>query len=151
MRRASNAIRATVGPVVAGLGYELVGVEYGGSPGNGLLRVYIDREQGVTVDDCARVSEALSAALDVEDPIREAYTLEVSSPGINRPLFERADFERFAGSRVFVRLEGELEGRRRFKGLLQRVEGDEIVVEVDGRDWRLPLVRVEEAHLIVEI
>lgn len=151
MRRASNAIRATVEPVVTGLGYELVGVEHGGGPGNGLLRVYIDTEQGVTVDDCATVSEALSAALDVEDPIREAYTLEVSSPGVNRPLFERADFERFTGSRVFVRLERELDGRRRFKGLLQRVEADEIVVEVDGRDWRLPLDGVEEAHLIVEI
>lgn len=150
MRRASNAIQASVEPVVTGLGYELVGVEYGGGSGNGLLRVYIDTEQGVTVDDCATVSESLSAALDVEDPIRSAYTLEVSSPGINRPLFLRADFERFAGERLFVRLEQPVDGRRRFKGLLRQVEGEEIVVEVDGESWRLPLAEVEEAHLIVE-
>jgi len=150
MRRASNTIRAAVEPVVTGLGYELVGVEYGGGSGNGLLRVYIDVDRGVTVDDCATVSESLSAALDVEDPIREAYTLEVSSPGINRPLFLRADFERFSGERVFVRLEQPLEGRRRFKGRLQGVDGEEIVVEIDGRAWCLPITAVEEAHLIID-
>lgn len=149
MRRASDAIRSTVEPVVAGLGYELVGVEYGGGSGNGRLRVYIDSPEGITLDDCAAVSERLSAALDVDDPIPEAYVLEVSSPGINRPLFLRADFERFCGERVFVRLDQPVQGRRKFKGLLTRVEGDEVLVEIDGAMWRLPLAAVEQAHLIV--
>lgn len=149
MRRASDAIRLIVEPVVTGLGYELVGVEYGGGPGNGRLRVYIDTPEGVTLDDCAAVSERLSATLDVDDPIPEAYVLEVSSPGINRPLFLRDDFERFCGERVFVRLDQPVQGRRKFKGLLTRVEGDEVLVEIDGATWRLPLAAVEQAHLVV--
>ena len=150
MRRASEAIRATVEPVVTGLGYELVGAEYGGGPGNGRLRVYIDTPGGVTLDDCAAVSEQLSVALDVDDPIPDSYVLEVSSPGLDRPLFERADFERFCGERVFVRLEQPLEGRRKFKGLLVRVEGEDALVEIDGDTWRLPLAAVEQAHLIAD-
>lgn len=148
MQRASDAIRSTVEPVVTGLGYELVGVEYGGGPGNGRLRVYIDTAGGVTLDDCAAVSKRLSAALDVDDPIQEAYVLEVSSPGINRPLFLRADFERFCGEQVFVRLDRAVQGRKRFKGLLTRVEGEEVLVEIDGATWHLPLAAVEQAHLI---
>lgn len=151
MRRAPGTIYGCVEPVVHGMGYELVGVEYGGGPGNGRLRVYIDCAAGITLDDCAAVSEQLSAALDVDDPISEAYTLEVSSPGLNRPLFSRADFERYSGERVFVRLEGPLDGRKRFKGHLVGVESDTVMVEVDGRTWRLPLDGVEEAHLIVDV
>ncbi len=74
----------------------------------------------------------------------------MSSPGLNRPLFERADFERFCGERVFVRLEQPLEGRRKFKGLLVRVEGEDALVEIDGDTWRLPLAAVEQAHLIAD-
>ncbi|MDX1608684.1 MAG: ribosome maturation factor RimP [Halofilum sp. (in: g-proteobacteria)] len=151
MRRAPEAIRTTVEPVVTGLGYELVGVEYGGGPGNGRLRVYIDTAGGVTLDDCEAVSRDLSAALDVDDPIPEAYVLEVSSPGINRPLFGRADFERFCGERVSVRLDQPLQGRRKFKGLLVRVEGEEALVEVDGTTWRLPLAAVEQANVIASL
>lgn len=150
MRQASATIRATVEPVVTGLGYDLVGVEYGGGRGNGRLRVYIDTADGVTLDDCAAVSEQLSLALDVDDPIPDAYVLEVSSPGLNRPLFARADFERFCGERVFVRLEQPLEGRRKFRGLLVRVDGEDALVEVDGATWRLPLAAVEQAHLIMD-
>jgi len=151
MRRASSAIRACVEPVVEGMGYDLVGVEYGGGPGNGRLRVYIDAEDGITVDDCAAVSERLSASLDVDDPIPEAYVLEVSSPGINRPLFERSDFERQVGSRVFVRLGTALEGRKRFKGMLVGVRDEAALVEVDGDTWALPLDAVDEAHLIADM
>lgn len=150
MHQASETIRSTVEPVVTGLGYELVGVEYGGGRGNGRLRVYIDLPGGVTLDDCAAVSEQLSLALDVDDPIPDAYVLEVSSPGLNRPLFARADFERFCGERVFVRLEQPLEGRRKFKGLLVRVEEEDALVEIDGATWRLPLAAVEQAHLIMD-
>lgn len=150
MRRAPGAIQASVEPVVRNMGYDLVGVEYGGDPGNARLRVYIDSADGITLDDCAAVSEQLSASLDVDDPIPGAYVLEVSSPGINRPLFVPADFERFQGSRVFVRLERALEGRKRFKGTLVGLDGNSAVVEVDGRSWHLPLDSVEEAHLVAD-
>jgi ribosome maturation factor RimP len=150
MRRAPGAIQDCVDPVVRSMGYDLVGVEYGGNPGNARLRVYIDAADGITLDDCAAVSEQLSAALDVDDPIPGAYVLEVSSPGVNRPLFAPADFERFRGSRVFVRLERALDGRKRFKGTLVGLEGDTAVVEVDGRNWHLPLDAMEEAHVVAE-
>lgn len=153
MRRASSAIRGCVEPVVRGMGYELVGVEYGGESGNGLLRVYIDSAEGVDVDDCAAVSEQVSTALDVDEPIRDAYTLEVSSPGVNRPLFESVDFERFSGQEAFVRIAAGAvpEGRKRFKGVLGGLEGTSLLIEVDGETWRLPLDAVEEAHLIAEL
>ena len=151
MKRASAAIYGSVEPVVTGMGYELVGVEFGGGPGNGRLRVYIDCPEGVTVDDCAAVSEQLSAALDVDDPIPDAYALEVSSPGLNRPLFGAEDFERFSGQRVFVRLGHALEGRKRFKGHLVGVDHDAVVVEIDGDEWKLPLDGVEQAHLVVDL
>lgn len=150
MRRASVTIYRCVEPVVSGMGYELVGVEFGGGRGNAKLRVYIDAAAGITLDDCAAVSEQLSASLDVSDPIPEAYALEVSSPGVNRPLFERADFQRFTGERAFVRLATGLEGRKRFKGELRGVEEQSVVMEVDGRTWHLPLDGVEEAHLVVD-
>lgn len=150
MQRASSAILTSIEPVVRGMGYEFVGAEFGGGGGNARLRVYIDTVDGVTVDDCAAVSEQLSATLDVDDPIPEAYVLEVSSPGINRPLFERADFVRFQGERVFVRLREVLDGRKRFKGQLIEVADDRVSVEVDGRIWQLPLVAIEEAHLVAK-
>ncbi|MEX0607344.1 MAG: ribosome maturation factor RimP [Halofilum sp. (in: g-proteobacteria)] len=150
MRRASEAILACVEPVVSGMGYEFVGAEYGGGHGNGCLRVYIDGSEGITVDDCAAVSQQLSAALDVDDPIPDAYVLEVSSPGINRPLFTRDDFERFRGERVFVRLAEALDGRKRFKGRLMEVADDVVAVDVDGHIWHLPLGAVEQAHLVAD-
>jgi ribosome maturation factor RimP len=153
MRRASSAITGCVEPVVTGLGYELVGVEYGGSPDHRVLRVYIEAEAGVDVDDCAAVSEQLSPALDVADPVGEAYALEVSSPGVDRPLFAAADFERFAGAAAFVRLAEGVgpTGRKRFKGTLRGLQGREVTMEVDGDQWQLPLDGVEQAHLIGKV
>jgi ribosome maturation factor RimP len=129
------------------MGYELVGAEYGG----GRLRVYIDCPEGVTLDDCAAVSDELSLALDVADPIAEAYHLEVSSPGVNRPLFEPHDFERFTGERVLVRLCEALDGRKRFKGKLVGMEAEAVVVEVDGQTRRLPIDRIMQAHVVAEM
>jgi len=151
MQRASKPIYDCVDPVVRSMGYELVGAEYGGGSGNGRLRVYIDCTAGVTLDDCAAVSEQLSAALDVDDPIADAYALEVSSPGVNRPLFEAADFDRFSGERVFIRLHEALEGRKRFKGQLFGMESEAVVVEVDGQTWRLPIDRVMQAHVVADV
>lgn len=131
------------------LGYELVGVEYlSQGAGGGLLRIYIDHADGITVDDCARVSHQVSGVLDVEDPIRENYSLEVSSPGLDRPLFGRRDFDRFAGRRVSVRTRGKILDRRRFKGLLRGTEGGDVLIEVDGETFRLPLEQIDRARLV---
>ena len=143
----TNLIRRTV----TGMGYELVGVEYQGRGGSGaLLRVYIDSVDGITVDDCADVSHQLSGVLDVEDPIRGEYDLEISSPGLDRPLFTREHYERFAGSRVTVKLRIKLDGRRRFEGILKGIDEDAVLVEGEDGLFRLPLGGIEKARLIPE-
>jgi ribosome maturation factor RimP len=138
--------------VVTPMGYELVGVEYRqrGRAG-GLLRVYIDTPEGVTLDDCTAVSHQLSAVLDVEDPIPGHYDLEVSSPGLDRPLFGVDQFERFRGRRAKVRLSAKLGGRRNYEGVLGGVEGEMLRIESDGETRELPLDLVESARLVPEL
>ena len=143
-------LRQLIEPAVESLGYELVGVEYRGSATNGLLRVYIDHQDGITLDDCQAVSHQLSGVLDVEDPIHGHYALEVSSPGLDRPLFKAQDYARFAGQQVKVRMHGMIEGRRNFTGRLLGLEGDSAIVEVDGEEYLLPLDQVDQARLIPE-
>jgi ribosome maturation factor RimP len=137
-------------PVVDQAGYELVEVEYRAPP-NALLRLYIDRRDDlpVAVEDCETVSRAVSELLDAADPIERAYDLEVSSPGFDRPLRTIEHFRRFLGQEARLELSEPLEGRRRFKGRLTGLEGDEwIEMEVDGRAWRLPLGLVTKARLV---
>ena len=138
-------------PVVTGLGYELVGVEYHSAGRHSLLRVYIDQEGGVTVDDCANVSHQVSGVLDVEDLIRGQYTLEVSSPGLDRPLFTVADFDRFCGRDVRIRLDAPLDGRRKFSGRLIGTENGCVRIQMDDGEFSLPLVHIEQARLIPDI
>ena len=138
-------------PAIVSLGYELVGVEYrGGGQGGGLLRVYIDSEQGITVNDCQKVSYQVSGVLDVNDPIPGHYTLEVSSPGMDRLLFRPEDYRRFAGSLIKLRLAYPVEGRRKFKGRLQGLQDGNVLLEVDGAQLSLPLDQVEQARLVPE-
>ena len=133
------------------LGYELVGVEYrSGGHGGGLLRVYIDSEQGISVDDCQTVSYQVSGILDVNDPIPGHYTLEVSSPGMDRLLFRPDDYRRFAGSLVKLRLAWPVDGRRKFKGRLQGLDDGNVLLELDGEQVSLPLDQVEQARLVPE-
>lgn len=146
----SEKLRNIVRPAVEALGYELVGIEHHRQPGNALLRIYIDREGGITVDDCQRASEQVSAALDVEDPIQGHYTLEMSSPGLDRPLFDAEHYARFAGSRVRIRLGMPLDGRRNFTGTLRGIEGRTVVLEVDKQEVRLSLDNIEQARLVPE-
>ncbi|HJZ85912.1 MAG TPA: ribosome maturation factor RimP [Polyangia bacterium] len=137
---------------LAAAGYELVQVELvRGAPG-WVLRVLIDNPHtgAVTLDDCARASRDLSAALDVADPIDQHYTLEVSSPGLERPLTQERDFERFAGRRAHLRLREPLEGRRNFSGTLRGFRGGLISIECENRLYELPLSAVAKAHLEVE-
>jgi ribosome maturation factor RimP len=133
-------------PAVAAMGYELADLDahFGR---RGLLRLYIDREGGVTLDDCQRVSEQIGAVLDVEDPLPGAYVLEVSSPGFDRRLRTRAHFERFIGEQARIELRDALGGRRNFLGKLAGVEGDEVLLEMDGETWRLPLDEIAVARL----
>jgi ribosome maturation factor RimP len=130
------------------MGYELVGVEQLPARRGSVLRVYIDSEDGVTVDDCARVSDQISAFLDVENPIRGAYTLEISSPGFDRPLFMREHYERCTGSRVKIQLLRPLEGRRRLTGNLIEVNSDELVIDEDGHEHRVPLDYIDTGRLV---
>jgi ribosome maturation factor RimP len=133
---------------ITSLGYELVGVEYirgGQSP---ILRIYIDAEQGIAIEDCERVSHQVSGVLDVEEPITSAYTLEVSSPGFDRPLFKAKDFERFAGNGVKITLKIPVDGRRNFTGLIQGMADDNILIEVDGEVYELPINKLSKARLI---
>ena len=139
-------------PVVESMGYELVGVEFNAGGGHGTLRVYIDREQGVSLDDCAEISHQLSGILDVEDPIKQAYDLEISSPGIDRPLFKLADYERFNGQVAKVKLAVGVDGRRNFRGRLQGVTDDRLIgIEVDGERFELPFADIARANLVGDI
>ena len=139
---------AMLEPVIGGLGFELVELERSGP----LLRLYIDRRPpaagGVTVDDCEQVSRQVSAVLDVEDPIGGRYTLEVSSPGFDRPLRTAAHFSAHAGKRAKLELAVPMDGRRRFTGTLAGLAGDAVLIEVDGKTWNIPLRALERARLV---
>ena len=139
-------------PVVESMGYELVGVEFSGGSSHGTLRVYIDHEDGVSLDDCASISHQISGILDVEEPIQQAYDLEVSSPGLDRPLFKLADFKRFAGQPAKIKMSVAVDGRRNFKGVLKGVIEPGIVeIEVDGNLFQLPLTDIGKANLIGQV
>ena len=142
-----EGLTALIEPAVERLGFELVELEYGSGRAHALVRVFIDREGGVTVDDCTRVSRELSALLDVEDPIPTAYTLEVSSPGFDRVLRTRAHFGRFVGSRVFVELKEPRSGRRRYTGRLLTVDDVGIALEVDREQVAVAFEEIGKARL----
>jgi ribosome maturation factor RimP len=143
-------VRAIAAPLAAAEGMELVDVELGGAGGRTTLRLYIDREGGVSLDDCTSISRSVSAALDVEDPIVGAYDLEVSSPGLDRPLRTPEHFIRYSGERVRIKAYGpiaELENRKTFAGTLRGFEDGRVVVDVDGRLFHVPLDQVAKAHI----
>jgi len=145
--RLTNLARGAVEP----MGYELVGVElFQRGGGASTLRVYIDHPRGITLDDCESVSHQLSAVLDVEDPIPGHYDLEVSSPGLDRPLVFPEHFQRFLGHRVKVRLAEKIDGRRNLDGVLVGAEVQCIRLRVEERDWEVPLVSLESARLVPE-
>jgi ribosome maturation factor RimP len=146
-----NELRQILEPVIVGMGYELVGVEFHPTSANALLRVYIDKESGVNLDDCARVSHQISGVLDVEDAIEKRYTLEVSSPGLDRPLVEAKHFRSFAGRRIKVELDVPMDGRIRFTGLLKGIRDDEVVVEIEGLERLIPLNQIKKARLVPEL
>ena len=133
-------------PTVESLGYSLWGVELISPGKRPTVRLYIEAEAGVTVDDCARVSHQVSGVLDVEDPVKGEYTLEVSSPGVDRLLFDSHQYEPFIGELVDIRLRLPVEGRRRFKGTLTAVDSESVVISVDEQEFTLPLRSVDRAR-----
>lgn len=154
MRQNNDALWETVEPVVTGLDYDLVEIEYLSQDGINILRIYIDQninnESGITAEDCAKVSLQLSALFDVEEPVRARYNLEVSSPGLERPLRKVSDFERFTGNRIKVKMAMPvgMENRRNFTGTLVGVEADQAKVEVDGEEYDLPIAAIEKARIV---
>lgn len=136
-------------PAITGLGLELLGIEFNAGERGGLLRVYIDvAERAVTVEDCARASREISGLLDVNDPIADNYTLEVSSPGLDRPLFTPQQFARFAGQEVKITLHAPVSGRRRYQGVIRDVNGDQVVIDQDGQPISIDHADMAKARLV---
>ena len=135
-------------PAVEEVGKELLGIEYISAGNNSVLRLFIDHENGIDVDDCAEVSRQVGAILDVEDPIGSEFNLEVSSPGLDRPLFDKPHYEAVIGEIIEVKLSIPLNGRRKFKGRLAAVENDTLVVTVDSEDYELVLGNIVKGNLV---
>ena len=141
-------IQELLEPTVGRLGYELSDLEVKTGSKGGVIRVFIDRPDGIGIADCEKVSQALSALLDVEDPVAGQYDLEVSSPGWNRKLTKAEHFQRFAGKTVKVEMRFPIAGRKRFRGTLVSSDDENIVVEVDGVSHSLPMATIDTARLV---
>jgi ribosome maturation factor RimP len=150
MRKVNLKLYNQLETLINSMGYELFGCEMIPQGRQMIFRIYIDTPQGVTVEDCSKVSYQVSAMMDVEDPIQGRYCLEISSPGIDRPLFEIKHYQKYVGSRVKVRLYAPINRRRQYSGILQRVDGEDIYLLVDGleEEVRLPFSAIEKANLI---
>jgi len=151
MNPVAQQVTSLIEPVIAGLEYELVGVEYGNQGRGMLLRVYIDHVDGITVDDCAKISRRVSALMDVEDVISGHYDLEVSSPGLDRPLFTQAQYASFVTRHIKIVMAVPQMGRRRFSGELKGINDGVIEIEVDNEIYDLPLAQVASARLIPDV
>ena len=135
-------------PAVEETGKTLLGCEFISAGNHSVLRLFIEHENGIDVDDCAEVSRQVGAILDVEDPISTEYSLEVSSPGLDRPLFDLAHYQAVVGETINVKLSIPLNGRRKFKGKLETIEHDTLVVSLDGEDYELVISNIDKANLV---
>ncbi|MEX1032295.1 MAG: ribosome maturation factor RimP [Cellvibrionaceae bacterium] len=148
-RSTSKYLLELLEPVVAAQGCELWGLEYHASGRRrGVLRLYIDKPDGVALGDCEKVSRQVSSVLDVEDPIQGEYTLEVSSPGLDRPLYTLDQFAQFVGEQIKVRLRAPFDGRRHYTGQLMGVEQDEVKVLVEDHEYLLPIESIDRANVV---
>jgi ribosome maturation factor RimP len=148
MKQAPEHLSALIEPIVEGLGYECVGIEYNPHPRNGLLRIYIDKKGGILLEDCSKVSHQLSGVLDVEDPIQGNYQLEISSPGEDRLFFKLSQFEAFMGSTVKISLFKAIDNRKKITGVIQKVENDTVFVLADGQIFEIPFQAMSKARLV---
>lgn len=137
----------TIEPHLLEQGFELVELEFVAQGGRGILRLYVDRAGGVTIDDCVAVSQLLGPILDAAEIFSDSYVLEVSSPGFDRPVRKKADFERFAGERIVVRAVMPVQGRRKFKGVLKGFADGAVRVECDGVEYVIALKNIQRANL----
>ncbi len=144
-----QSVTEYVQPIVSDLGLNLVLVDYRQAEGGWVLRIFVERLQGlVTVDDCTKISRELSDLLDIDDPIETRYRLEVSSPGLDRPLVTKEDYQRFAGREVKLTTREPIDGRRKFKGVLEGIENDAVRIEVDGSHIEMDWNMIEKANLV---
>lgn len=143
-----NKVEELAAPVIANLGYELIERELVMDAGRWTLRLYIDKEGGVTVDDCARVSRGVGDVIEVEGIVPMKYDLEVSSPGIDRPLRRRGDFEKFKGRQIRLKTLKQINGRGNYKGTLEGMDGDDIVIAVDGAAFKVPYSELAKAKIV---
>ncbi|WP_423187275.1 ribosome maturation factor RimP [Alishewanella sp. d11] len=148
MAKQEQQLTELLTPTVEAAGYQLWGIELIRAGRHTTLRIFIDKAEGIMVEDCALVSREVSALLDVEDPIPNEYTLEVSSPGMDRPLFTEAQFTQYVGHKIEVKLTVPQEGRRKFKGLLTSFDGDTLVIEVDGKPCSLLFDNIDKANVV---
>lgn len=132
---------------IEAMGFELWGVEYLSQGRHSVVRIYIDGRDGITVDDCAAVSSQVGSVFDVEDPITGEYTLEVSSPGMDRLLFKLEQYPAYVGEVLELRLRSAFEGRRKFRGVFKGIEGEDIVIEVDDHEYLLPYSAIEKSRV----
>ena len=154
MHEATDRLTATIQgfaePLLADMGMELVEIQFRREGHGWVLRLFIDKEGGVAIDDCAAVSREISAILEVEDLIEHAYHLEVSSPGLERPLRKREDFIRFAGRLARIRLREPLSGQKVLVGILRGLEGDDAVLEQEKETVRIAMENISRARLTLE-
>lgn len=143
-------VRQVIEPLLQSQGFELVDLEYQRWPQGWVLRIYLDREGGITLDDCAEVSGEIGAVLEVKDVIPNPYVLEVSSPGLTRPLRKPEDFNKFSNRLVKIKLYEPVEGRKNFRGNLLGLEGEKVRLEIEGRVYELPLQGIAKANLEIE-
>lgn len=147
----TNTLDSLLDPVIASMGYEYVGSEQHPQGNRLLVRIYLDSPTGITVDDCVKVSRQLSLLLDAEEPIKGDYVLEVSSPGLDRPLFTLEHYKKVVNRLIKVKMRNPVNGRRNFQGLLKNIENDTVTVDVEGVSYDLPYAQIAKANLVVDL
>ena len=146
----TKQVTRLIEPVLVETGFELVDVEYLSEHGRMVLRIYVDKAGGITLDECARISREVGDLIDIKNFIQHEYVLEVSSPGLNRPLKKEKDFLRAIGKKVKIRMTVPVNGRRRFTGLLKKIEDRNLYLEIDDQLFVLPQQGIEKANLVFE-
>ena len=147
MAKIADRVFSTINPIVVDMGYELLGIEYVASGKHSVLRLYIDCEEGVGVNDCETVSRQVSSIMDVEDPISGQYNLEVSSPGIDRPLFTDEQLKKHIGHIVMIKLREKYRGKRKITGVLEAVDNLEIIIKCNENNEKIPSELIDKAKL----
>lgn len=147
MSAKEQQLQLMIEPTIEAMGFQLWGMEYRPQGRHTLLRIYIDSDKGVTIDSCAQISRQISGIFDVEDPVSGEYTLEVSSPGIDRPLFKLEQYAGYIGEWIEVKLRTAFDGRRKFSGTLKGLEAEDIVVQVDDHEFVLPFNSIDKAQI----